>query len=179
VCSLKCSTIIHLQPKKKKNTDTIGFKFPHHTTEFIFNENICQKHFLWAPIVGQRAWGNKGGGREPTSRQSSGALDRQTQVGVWLWESTEPQFSGGGQGAVLGLWASWRPKITGSQSLTSQMPPYVAKELRTKWGPWGQLSHPQGQKEKRAGKWGCFWVVPTQVRVWSVAGAQEGLLEGG
>jgi hypothetical protein len=46
----------------------------------------------------QWAWGNKGGGREPTPLES--ALGRQTQrtalcfplslVGVWLWEVMDP-----------------------------------------------------------------------------------------
>jgi hypothetical protein len=60
--------------------------------------------------VGPRAWGNKGSGRKPVSHQSSSALGGQTeedcstlftwpQVGVWLWEATDPD-RGGGQRAV-------------------------------------------------------------------------------
>jgi hypothetical protein len=53
----------------------------------------------WA--VGQQAWGNKVGGREPRSRQSSSTLGMQTQetalhahftqpwVGIWLLEAKE------------------------------------------------------------------------------------------
>ena len=55
-------------------------------------------------------------------------------MGVWLWEATDPAH-GGGQGAVLGLWASRRPEITGFQSRASQTLLDIAEELRTKWGP--------------------------------------------
>jgi hypothetical protein len=51
---------------------------------------------------------------------------------------------------------SQRPEITSSQSWTSQMPLYVLEELRTKWGPRGQLSLPRGQKEERTGREGAL-----------------------
>ena len=43
-----------------------------------------------------------------------------------------------------------RPEITGSQSQASQTLLETVKELRTKWGSWGQLGHPQGRREERA-----------------------------
>ena len=61
-------------------------------------------------------------------------LSKRPKVGLWLWKATDPAL-GGGQGAVLGLWASWRPEITGFQSQASQTPLDPSEELRTKWGP--------------------------------------------
>lgn len=60
------------------------------------------------------------------------------QVGVWLW--TQP--AEGGQGAVLGLWASQKPEIIGSQSRASQTVMDTAEELRTKWGTGGDSVRP-------------------------------------
>jgi hypothetical protein len=51
-----------------------------------------------------------------------------------LW--TQPMVGGwevGRQGAVLGLWASQRLEITGSQSRASQTLLDTTEELRTKW----------------------------------------------
>jgi hypothetical protein len=75
---------------------------------------------------------------------------------------------GGGQEAVQGLWASWRPEITGSLSRASQMPLNTAEELRTKWRPQGSLvihraEGRRGQEERG------HWVVPMRVRVLSPA----------
>jgi hypothetical protein len=58
-----------------------------------------------------------------------------------------PILKRGGQGelgAVQGHWASWRPEITGSQSLTSQILLFVTEELRTKWGSRGGWSFEGG-----------------------------------
>jgi hypothetical protein len=46
-------------------------------------------------------------------------LSMRPWVGVWLWEATGPQLRRVGQGAILGLWASWKPEITGSQTQAS------------------------------------------------------------
>jgi hypothetical protein len=60
-------------------------------------------------------------------------------VGVWLWEAMR-----NGQVAVRGLWASWRPEITGSQSWASQMLLDTTEELRTKGELQGLLGQPWG-----------------------------------
>ena len=75
----------------------------------------------------------KGGGREPVSCQNSGALGRQIWgtaplpmrpcVGIWLWKATESQYARDREGILGFSGASWRSKITGSQSWT-------------KWWPW-------------------------------------------
>ena len=61
-------------------------------------------------------------------------LSTEPQVGVLLWETTEPSLPGGGQGADQGRWALLRPKITSSQSQASQTSLDTSEELRTKWG---------------------------------------------
>jgi hypothetical protein len=69
------------------------------------------------------------------------------------------------------LWESLgliRTQTTGFQSWTSQTPLNVLEELRTKWGPWGQLGQPWGQIEKGQGDRG--WVVSVslaQAASWS------------
>jgi hypothetical protein len=114
-------------------------------------------------VQGQRGWGNKGDGREPATRQSSGALGGgavaedcacspcRPRDGHLAVGSHGPQSEGGGQGAVWGLWASWRPETTGSQPQVSQTLLDTIEELRTKWGSWGQLCQPRSWREERAG----------------------------
>jgi hypothetical protein len=77
-------------------------------------------------------------------------------VGVWLWEAMEPSPSRGGQGVVRGLWGSQKSEITGSQSRACQTSLDAVEELRTKWGPWGWLAHPQGRRKKWAGREGVL-----------------------
>ena len=55
-------------------------------------------------------------------------------VGVWLWEATGPQLGEGWTRAVLGLWASWRPEITGYQSWASHTGPLGRAENKS-WPP--------------------------------------------
>ena len=59
-------------------------------------------------------------------------------VGVWLWDATDSSLWGvdKGQSEVS------EPEITGSQPWASQTPLYTTEELRTKWGPQGQISQP-------------------------------------
>lgn len=64
----------------------------------------------------------KGGGREPESRQSTGALACGHSL-LTVCRSRE--------GAIWGLWASQRSEMTGSQFRTSQIS-HVSEELRTK-----------------------------------------------
>jgi hypothetical protein len=140
----------------------------------------------WYPvIVGQWVWGREWektcilpefwcSGQADTGRLLH-TFHKALGVGVWLWEATDPSY-GGGQGAVLGLWASRRPEIIGSQSLASQTPMDTAEQLRTKWEPWGWLSQPQELREERArreGALGGFHLVL------SMAGVQKGLRVGG
>jgi hypothetical protein len=61
-------------------------------------------------------------------------------------EKLQTQPTGGGQGAVLGLWASRRPEITGSQSWTSQTLLYTTEEVRKKLGILGAAQSAPGMK---------------------------------
>ena len=61
-------------------------------------------------------------------------------VGVWLWEATDPSSARGGQGSVLGLWASQRPEIAGSQSPASHTG--YCGSVENRMGAPGQLSQP-------------------------------------
>jgi hypothetical protein len=111
--------------------------------------------------AGQWTAGSKGSGRKPVS--SSGALDRRTQedchmlstwppVGVWLRD-----------GPQLGGWWTWGSPRYQVLSLGHLMLD-TTEELRTEWGPWGQLGQSRGQREERAGERGR-WMIPTRVRV--------------
>ena len=71
------------------------------------------------------------------------------------WAVTEPNLPGGGQGAVLGLWASLRPEITYSQSQASQTLLNTEEELRTNGGPEVVLIS-WDQREERAGREGAL-----------------------
>ena len=69
------------------------------------------------------------------TREDSWMLSTGPQVGIWLCEATDPTRwggGGGGQGAVQGLWASWRPEITDSKSQASQTQLDTVEELKTK-----------------------------------------------
>ena len=57
----------------------------------------------------------------------------------------------------------------------------TTEELRMEWGRQGQLGHPWGQREERAGKEGGTGWFPhrQEFLVQSVAGVQEDLLVGG
>ena len=79
-------------------------------------------------------------GREPASRQSSGALGRwmwedcgmlytQPWVGVWLWEATESQLGRG--------WTRGGPKVPGSQPWASHAG--YCRRAENKWGAPGGL----------------------------------------
>ena len=89
-------------------------------------------------------------------------------MGVWLWEATDPSPGGRGrveQGAFRGLWVSWRPEITGSQSWASQMPLDTAEKLKTKWRSPGGVSVSPGAEGKQEQGERESWVVPRQLRV--------------
>ena len=87
--------------------------------------------------VGRRVWGNKGGGREPESRQSTGALACGHSL-LTVCRSRE--------GAIWGLWASRRPETTGSRSQTAQSAP----------GAKGRRGH--GERGHRAVPTWAAWV---------------------
>jgi hypothetical protein len=112
-------------------------------------------------VSGSRHGGIKGVGENPHPARvpvlwagGCGGLSRTFHAapgGHLAVESHRPQPTVGGQGAVVGLWASRRPEITSSQSQASQMLLDTVEELKTNWRPWGQLGHPWGQREERAG----------------------------
>jgi hypothetical protein len=85
------------------------------------------------------------------------------------------------EGAVRGLWASWRPEITGSQSPASQTQLDTLCEPRIKWRHSGKLCQPQA-KERRGQEERGSWVVPTWTTVfglvhgWSSGGSSGGRL---
>jgi hypothetical protein len=81
-----------------------------------------------------------------------------------LWEAMDPA-QGDGQGAFQGLWASWRPEITGCQA--SQTPLDTAEELRTKWVPLGLLGQPWARREERAGGEGVLGGSHAGKSLWS------------
>jgi hypothetical protein len=134
--------------------------------------------------------GERGSGRKPVSHQSSGALGGQRRedchmLSMWPWKVSgcgkplDPSLvgMGGGQGAALGLWASRRPKITGSQSWASHTG--YRRRAENKWGPQGSLVSPRS--EGRKGQWEReHWVVPMRVRVLGpVCGWSPGRLSSG
>jgi hypothetical protein len=84
------------------------------------------------------------GERTPATCQGSGALGGKSAACFPF--GLGGCLAGDGQGAVQGLWAPWRPEITGSQSWASQMQLDTVEELRTKWGPLGVVRSSPGPK---------------------------------
>ena len=97
-------------------------------------------HGYVRPLDSDQGWGK---GKMQSWLQLSDTTDLWVTQESWLW----------------GLWTLRRPEKMSSQSHTSQMLLVVLEELRTKWGPQGQLSQPCGRREKQAvGKaLGAFW----------------------
>jgi hypothetical protein len=93
----------------------------------------------------------------------------------------DPSSAGGGQGAVLPLWASRRPEITSSQSRASHAG--YRGRAENKLGPRGWLCQSLRAKGRKGQGENGHWVVPTQVRVlgpvrgWSTGRPSSGRLD--
>ena len=105
------------------------------------------------------------------SRQSSCALGGQMQRTAarsphspgWVSGCVKPRTQSTGVGWAGVVVEREQPKVSGPhggqrcQVLSLGYPRTLldtSEELRIKWGPWGQLGHPWGQKEERAGEGG-------------------------
>jgi hypothetical protein len=175
----------------KQNTHTYKIKiwknnyFSSERGAKIYETNSNYKQWKQLCRLGVRVWGcgwrGMGWrGREPASSQSSCALGRRMRedcwtlstrprVNIWLCEATDPTRQGGGQGAA-----------PGTRFSVSGIPCWIwQRSWEQNRGPWTTLS-PEGKGREVRGRRGAGWFPYRWASlVWSVAGAQEGLLMGG
>jgi hypothetical protein len=136
---------------------------------------LLQEHM--SPNAGNQLCENKGGKR-PKSGQSSESLNQQTwenatrspchQVGIWLWEAPEPQFSGveREQSGVPGPQRAQERQVLALGH--RRMSLNTVEELRISGGPLPKVTVALGRKEKRGVGEGSGWFLNgRESLVWS------------